>query len=47
MDLGGNFNVGLTNFFQLPKLEKGEAEEILKELRQDMEEAWTPSRLVE
>ena len=39
-------NVGLASFYSLPKLEKGDAEAILKELRTDLEHQWTPSRLV-
>ena len=33
-------------FYSLPKLESSEADQILLELRKDMDEQWTPSRLV-
>ena len=39
-------NVGLAAFYSLPKLEKNEAEQILAELRSDMDQQWTPSKLV-
>ena len=38
--------MGLASFFSLPKLEKSEAEQIIEELRKDMDHQWTPSRLV-
>lgn len=40
-------NVGLAAFYSLPKLDKTEAENILAELRTDMDHQWTPSKLVE
>jgi len=38
--------VGLAAFYSLPKLDGHEADQILLELRKDMDEQWTPSRLV-
>ena len=39
-------NVGLAAFYSLPKIEKTEGEAIMQELRSDMDEQWTPSKLV-
>ncbi len=39
-------NVGLAAFYSLPKLGKEEADQILQELRVDMDHQWTPSKLV-
>lgn len=33
-------------FFELPKVEKKDAEDIFNELKQDMEDSMTPSKLV-
>jgi ATP-dependent protease Clp ATPase subunit len=30
----------------LPKIEKSDSEKIMAELKRDMEESWTPSKLV-
>ena len=43
----GNFNVSLTHFFSLPQLEKKDCELILGEIRKDMDNSWTPSKLVQ
>lgn len=36
----------LTDYFSLPKLTKPEIDSIMKELSNDMENIWTPSKLV-
>ena len=34
-------------FFQLPKLSKGDIDQIISEISGDAENGWTPSKLVE
>lgn len=46
VDMGKNWNNSLTHFFQLPKIEKSDSDVIMAELKRDMEESWTPSKLV-
>ena len=46
VDLGDEFNTGLTQYFTLPKLQKSEGQLILTELQTDMDADWTPSKLV-